>query len=246
MISVPKKYLLSSILCVVIFVLGIISGKQLALSSKAGDITNRENIPALTLSAVIKRTTPYEVLPLENDRHADLVNVIRKAADEALLLFNSEYSPTNELRRINEASRYFEEALRNEINSSSSFKCEFSKNENGEVQRSGYPDLEITALGSNETFYLDPKLYEQSSENSSFRSFYFSKSSHSKINKNAVHLLLGISHDGNDGSWKFLDWKLIDLSALPLNLKQEYNAANKDLYRTERIILRSEALERSN
>lgn len=113
--------------------------------------------------------------------------------------------------------------------------CEVPANREGEHQRSGYPDLRIVDEISGDVFYLDPKLVEQSSWRSSFRSFYFEpKTKTLKINDDAVHLLVGIGHDGKVGEWVFGEWNLVDLSTLNVRLKAEFQASNADLYRLKK------------
>ena len=97
--------------------------------------------------------------------------------------------------------------------------------------RSGYPDLRIEHSASNTVAYLDPKLFEDSSRSSSLRTFYYEpKTTTSKIQEDAIHYLLGFSHDGQDGAWAFGDWELVDLSQLEVRLKTEFQASNRDLY----------------
>ena len=111
-------------------------------------------------------------------------------------------------------------------------KCEVPPNRAGEHQRAGYPDLRIVDLESKLIFYLDPKLIEQGSAASTFRSFYFEpKNETLKITDDAVHLLVGIEHDGKEPLWTFTGWRLVDLSKLRVRLKAEFQATNAELYR---------------
>jgi hypothetical protein len=110
--------------------------------------------------------------------------------------------------------------------------CDIPPTRDGASQRSGYPDLRITDEPTGTVFYLDPKLVERTAWKSTLRTFYFApKSSTLKITDDAVHLLLGIEHDGRDGQWTFGPWKIVDLSTLRVRLKAEFQASNKDLYR---------------
>ncbi len=97
--------------------------------------------------------------------------------------------------------------------------------------------MRIEHTASKTVFYLDPKLYEKKSRSSSFRTFYFEPKTRTlKILDDAVHLLLGISHDGVDGDWSFTNWDLVDLSTFKVRLKAEFQASNTDLYRKENLI----------
>ena len=62
-------------------------------------------------------------------------------------------------------------------------------------------------------------------------SFYFEpKIETLKITDDAVHLLVGIEHDGKEPLWTFTGWRLVDLSKLRLRLKAEFQATNAGLY----------------
>jgi hypothetical protein len=66
---------------------------------------------------------------------------------------------------------------------------------------------------------------------STLRTFYYEpKHETLKINDDAIHLLCGIEHDGNEGAWTFTRFHLIDLSKLRVRLKAEFQASNADIY----------------
>ena len=109
-------------------------------------------------------------------------------------------------------------------------------------QRSGYPDLRLIEQASGSVFYLDPKLVEEGSESSTLRTFYFEpKNETLKITDDAVHLLIGIEHDGKAGAWTFTGWRLVDLSTLKVRLKAEFQASNAQLYRKSILTLAPDA-----
>ena len=86
---------------------------------------------------------------------------------------NAPGSAIQNVDRINEVSSYFEDTLRELLNSTPGFSCEFPLTAEDKVQRSGYPDLRITDLESKRVFYIDPKLYAAGRRDSSFRTFHF-------------------------------------------------------------------------
>ncbi|MEO7098736.1 MAG: hypothetical protein ABI162_05200 [Luteolibacter sp.] len=180
-----------------------------------------------------------KVLPLTDDpAHQRVTAAIHQALKETLAELNLASSPVRQLRRINEASKFFEDGLHARINRMPGLKCEVPLTRDGEHQRSGYPDLKITDLDSKLVFYLDPKLVEQGSAESTFRTFYFEpKNETLKINDDAVHLLVGIEHDGKEREWTFTGWRLIDLSSLRVRLKAEFQASNAELYQKSKLSL---------
>ena len=191
---------------------------------------------------VIFATTGKKVIPTDtqNQAHQEILQAIDLAAVATLRELNQTDSPIRKLRRINEASRYFEDSLLKHINALQDITCTIPQNAQGRRQRSGYPDLLITHTapnGKKSHAYLDPKLFELKSRASSLRTFYFEPRAHThKIHHDAVHLLLGISHDGKAGIWTFTDWELCDLSSFHVRLKAEFQASNRDIYRPEQII----------
>lgn len=173
------------------------------------------------------------VLPLDHSpAHQRIIAAIEQAITGTIAEQNQPESPVRSLRRINEASRFFEDGILTRIHAIPGLRCEIPTNRSGEHQRSGYPDLRITDEASGLIFYLDPKLVEQGSANSTFRSFYFEpKNETLKITDDAVHLLAGIEHDGRTRAWTFTGWRIVDLSTLSVRLKAEFQTNNAGLYR---------------
>jgi hypothetical protein len=192
---------------------------------------------------VVRAATGKEVIPinLTNAVDRELVGKIGRAMDKVMRSLNVADSAVRTKRRINEVSALFEAAIRTELNLVSGFACDYPKTASGTRQRSGYPDLRLFDKASGRVVYLDPKLFEQGSRASSFRTFYFEpKKETNKILEDAHHLLVGFEHDGKeDGAWKFLNWELVDLSKFQVKLKAEFQGSNRDLYQPEAIIVSS-------
>lgn len=193
-------------------------------------------------SVVVEAVSGKKVIPMKEMKSAERVRgAILKVADQLLVEMNLEGSPIKGLRRINEGSKFFEDGFQKLLDAEDGLRCEFPKTREGEVQRSGYPDLVITDELTGEVYYLDPKLLEQGSVKSSLRTFYFEpKNETLKITQDAAHLLIGIEHDGVDGDWKFTAFHLVDLFSLKVSLKAEFQAPNKDVY-SERSVLETRA-----
>lgn len=214
------------------------SNEQLFETIFDPELTDKE----FEFGKIVEGATGRKLLPFDAraEPHQVILQAIREAAAAALSEHNSELSPIRSLRRINEGSRYFEDSLRAHLDRHPDLLCDIPVAENDKKYRAGYPDLRIEHPDSNTVVYLDPKLFEEKSRSSSFRSFYFSASAGKKVRDDGAHLLLGFSHDGNVGAWKFTSWELIDLAKLTVGFKAEISASNRDFYRDELILARSQ------
>lgn len=200
-----------------------------------------ENLSArsFAFAAVAEACSGKRALPLTDDpAHLRVTAAITRALTLTLAELNQPDSPVRQLRRINEASKFFEDGIRRYLNEIPNIKCDTPPTRAGEHQRSGYPDLRIIDQETQLVFYLDPKLVEQGSAESTFRSFYFEpKNETLKITADAVHLLVGIEHDGKEQQWTFTGWRLVDLSKLRVRLKAEFQADNAELYQKTKLSL---------
>ena len=200
----------------------------------------------IPFSEVIHASSGNRIIPLDPNEEVDaiILDEVSRTLDATLSDFNGEDSPTNVVPRINEVSSYFEEKIREYMSAAPGFSCDYPRTREGNLQRSGYPDLRIVHEESGRVIYLDPKLVEKGSLKSSLRTFYFTpKGETGKVLDDAHHLLVGIEHDGNTGAWKFLRWHLVDLANFRVRLKAEFQASNKDLYLPELVIKRSNTAE---
>lgn len=205
----------------------------------------RENgeLREIPLSRVIADTTGRQMLAIDPKSEADqrVLKHISEVLDEVLKRMNAPESRVQSVSRINEASSFFEDAIREKLNRVPGFTCDFPRTAKGRVQRSGYPDLRLVETATQRVFYLDPKLYAAGSRESSFRTFYFEpKVATNKVRDDAVHLLAGFEHEAKTGGrWNFTRWDLVDLSHFKVRLKAEFQAGNHDIYKPEAIVARS-------
>lgn len=199
------------------------------------DLTGSE----LLFTDLLQKTTGYHVLPFDqsNEVHAAIFSAVSAAAADCQSHFSGPDSPISKFRRINEASRLFEDRLQLLLDANPTFSCGVPRNAAGHLQRSGYPDLRIEHLPTGTVVYLDPKLFEETSADSTFRTFYYEpRRETGKITEDARHLLLGFAHDGKNGEWTFTQWHLADLSRLQVTLKAEFSASNRELYQADLLI----------
>lgn len=198
----------------------------------------------IPFSEVIFDATGKRVIPIDRNNSADgrVVKAISTVLDEVTQRLNPLDSAIQEVPRINEVSSHFEDMIRELLNATPGLSCDFPKNGEGHIQRSGYPDLRLVDQQSQRVYYLDPKLYAAGSRDSSFRTFYFEpKTSTNKVRDDAVHFVIGFEHEkpNPDKHWKFLRWDIVDLSQFRVKLKAEFQGSNHDIYRPEAIVASS-------
>src|SRR5437762_4204676 len=198
----------------------------------------------IPFSALIADVTGKKVMAFDRKNEVDqrVVGGIGAACDQAMKQLNAPGSAIQKVGRINEVSSYFEQTLRDLLNSTAGLSCDFPKTAQGKVQRFGYPDLRIVDLVSKRVFYLDAKLIAAGGRDSTLRTFYFEpKVATNKVRDDAVHFIAGFEHEPREptGLWKFTRWDILDLARFEVKLKAEFQASNGDIYRPEAIIATS-------
>lgn len=204
----------------------------------------RDELKGIPFAEVVEANTGKKLLAIDRRSSTDrrIVAAVSAAAGRVMKTVSDSDHEAHQQRRINEVSKYFEEAMRDELNALAGFECDYPKTAAGRSQRSGYPDLRLVDIKSGRVAYLDPKLFQAKSRNSSLRTFYFTpKVETNKILEDAHHLLIGFSHEGKvAGIWKFTGWELVDLSGFKVQLKAEFQGSNRDIYRDENVIDKGE------
>jgi hypothetical protein len=200
-----------------------------------------EGLDRIPFREVIFASTGQQVLRFNARCGADQ-RVMKAIADACRALIDeikNPEDPVHQIQRINEVSAQLENRIAIAIQNHPGLTCEAPLNAQGKAQRSGYPDLEIIDLQTGRVYYLDPKLHHRDSRSSSFRTFYYEAKTHTrKVNRDAVHLLLGITHGGREnGKWSVLSWSLVDLYDFEIGFKAEFQASNRDLYREETTLI---------
>ena len=195
-------------------------------------------LKGIPFSEVLAATTGKNILPVAPS--APWLQRLGAVLDRTLAAMNDTVHPIHSVGRINEASRFIEDQLMAECNKEPGWSCGIPQTSAGEEQRSGYPDLRLV-LEDQSVVYLDPKLFARGSKTSTLRTFYYEpKSITSKVHDDARHLLVGVQHNGGEGGQiRFEEWDLVDVSKIKVQLKAEFQASNKDLYRSDTILLKS-------
>ncbi len=196
-------------------------------------------LKGVLFSEVISATSGKRVIPI--DRHdADTARILKRigaALDTVLAEMNSTGSPAKKQKRVNEMSKFFEDAIMENLRGVEGFECGVPRTAAGHSQRSGYPDIRLVDKATGRVFYLDPKLFAKGSSRSSLRTFYFTpKRETNKVNDDAHHLIVGIEHEKTGAEVRFTRWELVDLSGFRVKLKAEFEGSNADIYREDAVV----------
>lgn len=179
-----------------------------------------EILKNITFPELVEATSGYKVISLDrsNEKDVELLNNLIKSANHLIEICNRTRRRFQG-NRINEVGNAIEEEFVQELRTTS-LKPQL-------LVEKGYPDMNITDRYDRKT-YLESKATSRNWDDT-FRSFYYT--SGKKITADARHLLIGWKvEEERDKYWKIVDWKLVDLSDLKLQLKSEFNASNRDVY----------------
>lgn len=198
------------------------------------------NLKGIPFSEVLASTTGKKILPVDPAKDQAWLKKLGAILERTLAKLNDPSHPIHTAGRINEASRFIEDELMAQCAAIEGWSCGIPKTSTGEEQRSGYPDLRLV-LEDGSVVYLDPKLFATDSRASSFRTFYYEpKTTTSKVHDDARHLLVGVHHnEAQGGQLRFEGWDLVDVSRIKVQLKAEFQASNRDMYRDETVVLKS-------
>ena len=182
---------------------------------------------------IVEMATDTQVEPFDMSRDEDkvLVKELSKLADMVMFTFNT--NPINK-RRINEVSNFLERQIPLIFNQNRGhFRIIKTIKYLGRV---GYPDGKIVDV-YDRVIYLEIKATQRPDVGSP-RDFYFTplEETKRKITASGKHCLLGFIISGQPGNFRTIGWKLVDLSKIRVNLKPEFNADNRELYRRETIL----------
>jgi len=201
---------------------------------------HQDDLRDVPFTEVVMAATGRRIIPVDPRKHAKILKKLSGALDAMLAALNDPAHPVHHPARVNEASHYIEDEIRKQVNMIPGWKCTIPETLDGREQRSGYPDLRVVT-DDGTVLYLDPKLYEAGSRDSTLRTFYYEpRALTGKIHDDALQMLVGIEHSGKDAAtMKLASWELVDVSRLRVQLKAEFQAGNDRIYRSEMIVGRS-------
>lgn len=226
--------------------LALVMGFAVAAQSVGATITNALTTSALAeligppkrlpFPEVIRATTGCRVLEFDanNSAHVELKKKILQAAALA-----GERARRQGIAapRANEAGNHLEPIVRQALKDAG-LDARVPTTTAGRAQVAGYPDIEIAGTVP---CYLELKIYQAATANTTQRSFYYSPSAAPKVTHDALHLLLAFELEKTTRGGRAVlaprHWKLITLQDLEVDLKFEFNQSNRGLYGNRAAVL---------
>lgn len=195
-----------------------------------------KNVPFL---AIIRALSEHKIIQFDRESETDkaLLDLICEAAR---ICFQALKEKPILRPRPNEVGNDIEAYVKNALQRLG-VKCEKPKTSNGKQKSVGYPDLLLEQDGGRFT-YIECKIFNKNTKDSSMRSFYLSPSEDFKVTCDARHLLLAFemesqpARDGKNREYRATGYKLVDLHNLLCNVKYEFNADNVALYHPKSIL----------
>lgn len=218
---------------VIVFFALLSSLRAVAADDGDTEAETRERIRALRVSLrevplpwIVEELSGHRVMPWNGERRAELAAV----AAEVVAAVNRDDVVA---ARANEAGNAVEKFVITAL-AAQGFRAGRPAGPSGRAHVAGYPDVEAVTENGAEAFYVEVKTFSAATSDSDQRTFYLSPSADFKVTRDAHHLLIAIEleHDAN-GHFRARSARWLDLSRLRCDLKPEFNASNRDLYREE-------------
>lgn len=190
-------------------------------------------IKGVPFNVVIKTLAEREVIPMDltSDRDQELVAKLKQAAEIVGVEVRAKPIKRPRPNEVgNDIEAYIIRAL-----ADVGLKGIRPTSAAGLGQAVGYPDILISDEDGRHT-YLEAKIYNEGTADSSMRSFYLSPSERFKVSKDGRHLLMAFEMErepipgSNLSSFTARAFKLADLYDLVCDVKQEFQSDNRRLY----------------
>lgn len=104
--------------------------------------------------------------------------------------------------------------------------------------KAGYPDVKIKTAGL--PIYLEVKTFSAANYDTTLRSFFLSPMDKPKVIDDAYHLLVGFTMVRKGNAYFPEAFEIADLYGLECDMKPEFNAHNRRLYESNRILVKEQ------
>ena len=186
---------------------------------------------------VMKSLSGFEILnfDINTKQNKKLLKDLIKACELVKKEVNKNGLAAN---RPNEIGNYIEPFLKDSLNKQN-LLADTPKLRNNKKKSIGYPDLEFKD-NKGCWYYLECKTFNINNIATTQRSFFVSPSNNFKITKDAIHFLISFQIEQNNKNYIVKNYKILTLENLKVDLKNEFNTNNKNLYSKENILYESQ------
>lgn len=183
----------------------------------------------------VKAISGCEVIAFDKGNKDDMV-LLEKLSQAASLAGKQAKKDGIKSSRPNEVGNYIEPFVKNAL-VKVGLKADIPRNKLGKRQSAGYPDIEIVDSKDRVT-YLECKTYNLKNINTTQRAFYFSPSEEGcKITSDARHIVLSYQIElKTAGVYIPVRWRLYGIESIIVQVKHEFNADNRQIYRREALL----------
>ena len=188
--------------------------------SKLNEISKFNN-KKFPFKEIIKSIEKHEDLKFEDN---ELLSILKNACKNTIIPVNN----VGFVGRPNEFGNIVANLFAVECKN---LKLNYQKprDSKGKYKESGYPDGLIKS--NDKYFYMELKTCEEKQQNQTFRTFFYSPSTNSKIIYDASHLLICFLTTKNGNILQLNgNYHIVDMHEKEVKLKLEYNSNNKELY----------------
>jgi Holliday junction resolvase len=190
-------------------------------------------LKGIPLNIVIKALSGYKILEFNKNDPYD-----REILEFLIMAFKNTMQSINnngiDRARPNEVGNDIEYYVKKELNN---LGCNATTPtaKSRRQKSSGYPDIIFNYKGKDN--YLECKTFNKKNLTSSLRTFYLSPSYDFKITKDAHHFLVSFEMEKiKDNKFYVKGFKILTLEKINVDVKNEFNASNKELYTSSNIL----------
>ncbi|MBI2047987.1 MAG: restriction endonuclease [Candidatus Liptonbacteria bacterium] len=195
-------------------------------------------LKGIPFNLVIESLSGNKVIPFNINDKKDIA--LLKKLKLITIIAGKEVNKRGILRpRPNEVGNDIEPFIKKTLNRIG-YKADTPFTSGGDKKSTGYPDIEfLDEFGR--VNYLECKTFNIENISTSQRSFYLSPSENFKVTRDAHHFVVSfevyvVKKRGTLNVYKCRSWKILDINALEVDVKYEFNADNKRMYGGELIL----------
>lgn len=186
-----------------------------------------KSLSDVPFSLIMDELSGHKVFNFDNKNktHLELLEQLKIVATKTIKMVDDNGGIYT--KRANEVGiiieKYIKDAFRDR-----GLNADTPRNTAGKKQSAGYPDIQFEYQDNH--YYLECKTYNKESLGTTFRAFYLSPSEKPKITIDTIHFMMSFEIEKRDNHFFAINYKIISLENLELDVKYEFNSSNKKMY----------------